>query len=247
MKFGRSLDVRKVKNRGAGCKFPPVGNSCGAGTEEGDRLLVGGKGRGQRPEALHREIEPRSFFFSTYSSLSLSPSLFLFFPARSTSSPSLSIHTLDPYFFLSFRLFSAGSSRRRRRPAGFTPANRSNRVCLGRTRLVLVHGSWISLHLPRTTGVIVRLRFVPWGFYSRSQRLGRRGWEESNRGEPRYCSEAREHCSRYACPWDEVSSFRFGSPSVSYGGYVNLSSSFREARIVVEGSKLVFRCLLLLP
>lgn len=50
---------------------PPVGNSCGAGTEEGDRLLVGGKGRGQRPEALHREIEPRSFFFSTYSSLSL--------------------------------------------------------------------------------------------------------------------------------------------------------------------------------
>lgn len=191
---------------------------------------MGGKGRGQRPEALHRDRASIFLLLYVLVSLSLSPSLFLFFPARSTSSPSLSIHTLDPYFFLSFRLFSAGSSRRRRRPAGFTPANRSNRVCLGRTRLVLVHGSWISLHLPRTTSVIVRLRFVPWGFYSRSQRLGRRGWEGSNRGEPRYCSEAREHCSRYACPWDEVSSFRFGSPSVSYGGYVNLSSSFRQGQ-----------------
>lgn len=98
---------------------PPVGNSCGAGTEEGDRLLVGGKGRGQRPEAL-REIEPGSFLpllLPGFVSLSIVPRLCV---------QCIPLLKRDPVLFLSFRLFSAGSSRRR--PAGFTPADRSNRV-----------------------------------------------------------------------------------------------------------------------
>ena len=113
-KFGRGLGVRKVKNCGAGCKFPPVGNSCGAGTEEGDRLLVGGKGRGQRPEALHREIEPRSFFFSTYSSLSLSLSLPLSFssslPGPHPVHPSPSILWTRTFFFLSVSFLLAAAA-----------------------------------------------------------------------------------------------------------------------------------------
>lgn len=133
----RTENVRQVVSA-------PVGNPRHAGTDEGDRSLVGGKGSVVRaprrqPEAV-REIEslarcpprslpqPRSIFLPRLSSVPLPPSSCLRYPAipaRTFASPRVPTvlrRFLFPFF--PFPSLSTGSSRRR--PAGFTPANRFN-------------------------------------------------------------------------------------------------------------------------
>lgn len=111
----------------------PAGNSLVAGTDEGDRLLVGGKGRGQRPEAL-REIESRSLFPSRV--LSLAP-----LSSRSLSHSLVNVSPFFPFFFFFLSVSpSLSASSSRRRPAGFTPANRFNRVS---RKNVAGSSSWI--------------------------------------------------------------------------------------------------------
>ena len=120
-----------------------------------------GRGReGQRPEAL-REIEPRSFFlpllFSRFFSLAPVPCPVHPSPSRARAF----------FFFLSVSFLLAAAAAADAQPVLHRRIDPIE--CLGRTRLALVHGSWISLHLPRTTGVIVRLP-DPQGFCSRRDR-----------------------------------------------------------------------------
>lgn len=95
--------------------------------------------------------------------------------------------------------------------------------CLGRTRLVLVHGSWISLHLPRTTGVIVR-PCDPEGF-ARATIATPRFLAEQRRTRSNPAIGIAKNCGDSRVRRTEprpVSPFRFGLPSSPRGGHEQL-------------------------